>query len=100
MVFRMATPHLNRRLFKRAAIGILILFAGYIISVGALPAIFRHMGDNGQLQWLSRCPGAKPLLEAYEWPVKQMAGVPVLNRLFEFSAACWWKLLAPPDTTA
>jgi len=95
----MATPRFNRRLFKQTALGVLILFAGYIISVGAVPAIFRHTGDSGRLQWLSQYPRTLTLLEAYEWPARQTSCVPVLNLAFEFSASCWWELLDPPDTT-
>ena len=100
MVIRMAIPRFNRWFVKRTIIGLLILFAGYVISVGAVPAIFRHTGDSGRLQWLSRCPGAMTLLEVYEWPARQVAGVPVLRQMFEVSGAVWWGLLNPPDTTA
>ena len=100
MVFLMATQRFSRRIFARAACGILVLFAGYTFSVGAVPAMLRHTGDSGRLQWLPRCPGAIALLEAYEWPAEQMSRVPLLRRVFECSAAHWWELLNPPDTTA
>jgi hypothetical protein len=93
----MAIPHFNRRIFKRAAIGLLILFAGYVVTVGAVPSIFRLTSDGERLQWLARSPRVMTLLEAYEWPTRC---VPVLNLACEFSASCWYELLDPPDTTA
>ena len=74
--------------------------AGYVGTVGILPAMVRHTGDGGRLQWLPPVPGAVTLLQAYEWPAQQLSRVPVLHAVFELSASFWWSLLDPPDTTA
>jgi hypothetical protein len=76
------------------------LIAGYAASVGIVPAVLRHTGDSGRLQWLPSVPGAVKLLQAYAWPAQQLSRVRVLHSVFEFSASFWWNLLDPPDTTA
>lgn len=72
----------------------------YVVTVGMVPAMLRHTGDSGRLQWLPSVPGAVPLLQAYEWPAQQLSKVRVLHSVFELSASFWWALFDPPDTTA
>jgi hypothetical protein len=85
----------------RIACWILIgITAGYVFSVGAVPSIERHTGDSGRLQWLPSIPGAITVLDAYQWPARQLSRLPVLDCVFEFSASVWWELLSPTDTTA
>lgn len=76
------------------------IVAGYVVTVGIVPATLRHTGDSGRLQWLPSVPGAVTLLQAYEWPAHQLSRVRVVNSVFEFLASIWWSLLDPPDTTA
>lgn len=76
------------------------VLGGYVFTVGIVPAVFRHMGDSGRLQWLPSIPGAIPLLDAYEWPARELSRIRACQQVFEFSASIWWTLLAPPDTTA
>ena len=85
------------RFLARLAVGIV---AGYVVTVGIVPAMLRHTGDSGRLQWLPSVPGAVTLLQAYEWPAQQLSRVRVLHSVFELSASFWWSLLDPPDTTA
>jgi hypothetical protein len=87
----------DRRFLTRLAVGVVV---GYVVTVGILPAVFRHTGDGGRLQWLPSVPGAVTLLQAYEWPAQQLSRVRVLHSVFELSASFWWSLLDPPDTTA
>jgi hypothetical protein len=75
------------------------LLTAYVISVGAVPAVLRHTGDSGRLQWLAAVPWAVRVLEAYEWPARQLSRARPVHRVFEFSCSVWWVLLAPPDTT-
>ena len=80
-----------------------VVVAGYVASVGVVPAMLRHTGDSGRLQLLPllpSVPGAVKLLNAYEWPAEQLSRVRVLHWAFEFSASFWWSLLDPPDTTS
>src|SRR6267142_6879174 len=76
-----------------------VCFAGYLITVGMVPAVCRHTGDSGRLQWLPSVPGAITRLEIYEWPARQLSRIPVFRWIFELSAEFWWVLLDPPDTT-
>ncbi len=85
------------RFITPLAVGIVI---GYVVTVGMLPAVFRHTGDGGRLQWLPSAPGAVTLLQAYAWPAQQLSRVRMLHSVFEFSASVWWSLLDPPDATA
>ena len=87
------------RRVKLAARWLVICLLLYVVTVGAVPAIARHMGDSGRLQWLPSVPGAVWFLEAYEWPAKQLSCVRPCHCLFEFTASVWWSLLDPPDTT-
>jgi|SRR6185369_7239680 len=75
------------------------IFGAYVITVGIVPAIGRHTGDSGRLQWLPSIPGAVRVLNAYAWPMNQLSRVSVMHTVFEFSISCWWTLLDPPDTT-
>jgi hypothetical protein len=79
---------------------VVAVVAGYVVTVGIVPAMLRHTGDSGRLQWLPSVPGAVTLLQAYEWPAQQLSRVRVLHSVFELSASFWWSLLDPPDTTA
>ena len=85
------------RFLARLTVGIV---AGYVVTVGIVPAMLRHTGDSGRLQWLPSVPGAVTLLQAYEWPAQQLSRVGVVHSVFELSASFWWSLLDPPDTTA
>jgi hypothetical protein len=72
---------------------------GYVATVGMVPAILRHTGDSGRLQWLVAVPGVVALLEGYMWPAKELSRVPFFNSVFEQSHSVWWKWFDPPDTT-
>ena len=72
----------------------------YVATVGMVPAIERHTGDGGRLQWLVSVPGVVALLEGYLWPAQELSRIPLFYSVFELSASIWWKLIDPPDTTA
>ncbi len=85
-----------KRFIALLAVG---LVGGYVITVGMVPAILGHIGDRGRLQWLPSIPYAVSLLEAYEWPARQLSRVRVFHAVFELSASFWWSSIDPPDTT-
>lgn len=85
------------RFYGGLAVGVLV---GYVATVGMVPALVRHTGDGGRLQWLLDAPGAVSLLEGYMWPARELSRVPVFYSAFELSCSIWWTLLDPPDTTA
>jgi len=84
-------------IFGGLAVGILV---GYVATVGVVPAILRHTGDSGRLQWLVNVPGAVAVLEGYLWPARELSRIPFFRSVFEVSDSIWWRLLDPPDTTA
>lgn len=85
------------RFYGGLAVGVLV---GYVATVGMVPALVRHTGDGGRLQWLLDAPGAVSLLEGYMWPARELSRFPVFYSAFELSCSIWWTLLDPPDTTA
>ncbi len=87
----------RHRLFAGLAVGILV---GYVATVGVVPAILRHTGDSGRLQWLVNVPGAVAVLDGYLWPARELSRIPFFRSVFEMSDSIWWRLLNPPDTTA
>jgi len=87
----------RHRVFAGLAVGILV---GYVATVGVVPAILRHTGDSGRLQWLVNVPGAVAVLEGYLWPARELSRIPFFHSAFEISASIWWRLLDPRDTTA
>lgn len=87
----------DRRFLSLLGVGIV---TGYVVTVGIVPAMIRHTGDSGRLQWFPSVPGGITLLRAYEWPAQRLSRVRVLRTVFEFSTSFWWSLLDPPDTTA
>jgi hypothetical protein len=93
-----ALPRKGRgsRFFGGVAVGVVV---GYVATVGVVPAILRHTGDSGRLQWLVHVPGAVLMLEAYLWPAQELSRIPFFNSVFEISDSFWWRLLDPPDTT-
>jgi hypothetical protein len=95
----MATRRFNRTFARRIVIVGLIVLCLYVITVGAVPSIFRFTTDAGRLPWLAASPTAKAMLEAYTGPARKLSNFVVFRATFEFSAACWAKLLDPPETT-
>ena len=87
----------RHRIFAGLAVGILV---GYVATVGVVPAILRHTGDSGRLQWLVNVPGAVAVLDGYLWPARELSRIPFFRSVFEMSDSIWWRLLDPPDTTA
>ena len=92
--------HRRTRDWRVLTVLVVCLVVGYVATVGMVPAVFRHTGSGGRLRWLLSVPGAVALLDAYEWPARQLSKVRVLHSVFELSASFWWNLLDPPDTTA
>jgi hypothetical protein len=75
------------------------LCVAYIFTVAMIPALVRHTGDSGRLQWLPSVPGAMTALQVYAWPANRLSRIPPFHEVLEFSEDLWWTLLDPPDTT-
>src|SRR5215475_177298 len=85
---------------RRSALAIGLLSA-YLLTASSAPAIGRHTGDGGCLQWLPSVPGAMICLQAYAWPLAIAArAVPPLRGMVNAAIDAWWGILDPPDTTA
>jgi hypothetical protein len=93
----MTHEHRLRRLRIFAA-GVFGVFAFYVVTVGAVSAIGRHMED-GRLQWMRGSSVASAGMEIYEWPARQLAVLPPMRCLFELSAAFWCGITDAPETT-
>ena len=93
---------LSRRIRNPRSLTLLALALAvwYVVTVGLVPVVSRHTGSGGRLRWLPSIPCALTVLRAYQWPAEQLSRVRLFRPLFEFSAAFWWGLLDPPDTTA
>jgi hypothetical protein len=94
----MNTVHTKGRAVRTAALMIVGTFAFYFATVGAVPAIGRHMED-GRLQWMRGSSAASTALQVYEWPARRLAGLPAVHCLFELSAAFWCCITDAPETT-
>jgi len=94
----MNTVHAKRRAVRTMALAIVGTFAFYFATVGAVPAIGRHMED-GRLQWIRGSSTASAALHVYEWPARRLAELPGLRCLFELSATFWCCITDAPETT-
>ena len=94
----MNTKHADRRTIRKVALVAIGAFAFYVASVGAIPAIGRHMED-GSLQWMRGSSAAAASFELYEWPGRHLAGLPGLRSVFELSAEFWCWITDAPETT-
>ena len=91
------TPQTKRRA-RRFLIVTAAIIAFYVITVGSIPAIGRHIED-GKLQWMRGSSVASKTMQIYEWPARHMAAFPPARALFGFSAACWMAITDAPETT-
>ena len=73
-------------------------FGFYVASVGAIPAIGRHMED-GRLQWMRGCSTVSTALEIYGWPARHLAALPGVGLALELSAEFWLLATDAPETT-
>ncbi len=94
-----ALPSSGRGIRFYGGLAVAVVF-GYVATVGVVPAILRHTGDSGRLQWLKDVPGALVVLEGYLLPARELSRIPCFNSAFELFDSIWWRLLDPPDTTA
>jgi hypothetical protein len=94
-----ASRDMSSRILKITAGGVVAVIVFYIVTVGAVPAVARHMAD-GRLQWMRSLPHVYTLLEVYEWPADRAAVVPSMRWLFELSAEVWCDVVDAPETTA
>lgn len=94
----MEMPQQARRKIRRACLVFVSVAAFYVITVGAIPAMGRHMED-GRLQGMRGADTIAKVLEVYRWPARRMAGLPPMSALFEFSADCWLVITNAPETT-
>ena len=92
------SKHTLRRILLGASFAAGVCFT-YIFSVAMIPALVRHTGDSGRLQWLPSVPGAMTAIQVYAWPANHLSRIRPIHEVFEFSAGLWWTLLDPPDTT-
>ena len=77
----------------------MVVFGLYFASVGAVPAIGRHMED-GRLQWMRGSSAASAALEIYEWPARGLAkSLPGVRCICELSAEFWCWVTDAPETT-
>ncbi len=72
--------------------------AFYTATVGAIPAMGRHMED-GSLQWMRGSSAARMAFGCYEWPARHLVRLPALHAAFEVSAEFWCWLTNAPETT-
>ena len=75
------------------------VIAFYVATVGAIPALARHIED-GRLQSLRSSSVVATTFEVYEWPARHVAAFPPMRWLFELSAAFWCGITDAPETTA
>jgi hypothetical protein len=90
---------MSSRTLKLTAGAVLAVIVFYVATVGAIPAVARHMED-GQLQWMRSSRVASTVMEIYEWPARHAASLPPMRLLFELSAAFWCGITDAPETTA
>jgi len=88
----------SRRIRHSAHIALAVIVL-YVSTVGIVQVVFRYVAASTHLQWLRSVPGALPALEAYEWPARILARVPVLGYAVGFSYDFWYLALEAPDTT-
>ena len=80
------------------AVVVFAAFAFYVVTVGVVPAVGRHMEDS-RLQWMRSSSVASAGMEIYEWPARQLAVLPPMRCLFELSAAFWCGITDASETT-
>jgi len=87
---------------KRGVRTALLLAVGalafYTATVGAVPAIGRHMED-GSLQWMRGSSTAGAALAFYEWPARHLARLLPFRAAFAASAEFWCLITDAPETT-
>ena len=74
------------------------MFAFYVATVGAIPAIGRHIAD-GRLQWMRDSSIASTALQVYRWPARYLEVLPTVRWLIEVSADFWCAATNAPETT-
>jgi hypothetical protein len=95
----MSTKKAKRfRAARTVALTIIGMFAFYVVTVGAIPAIGRHMAD-GRLQWMRDSSVASAALQVYGWPARYLEVLPTVRWLFELSADFWCAATHAPETT-
>jgi len=96
--------HMNmanqRRLCAAKRVGLWVFGAlgFYIITVGSLSAISRHMTD-GRLQWVPDSLLVAKAMEIYEWPTRYLTFIPPVRWLLEAAADVWCAVTDAPETT-
>src|SRR5262249_15323522 len=91
----------NQRRVRAARRMCLLVFGAlgfYIITVGSLPAIGRHMTD-GRLQWMRDSSFAGAAMRVYEWPARYLLVIPPARWLLELSGDVWCRVTDAPETT-
>ena len=94
-----ATRPKRFRPVRVTALALLGALGFYVATVGAVPALVRHMED-GRLQWLRSSSSAAALLDVYEWPARRLAVLPGVRWAFELLAVFWCAITDAPETTA
>jgi hypothetical protein len=89
----------NRNPAARQKALVLVAAVGfYAVTIGAIPAIGRHMTD-GRLQWMRESSLASTAMQLYRWPATYLTVLPGAHRLFDLSADIWCAAIHAPETT-
>ena len=88
----------SKRRVRTALLVAVGALAFYTATVGAVPAIGRHMED-GSLQWMRGSWVAGGALAFYEWPARHLARLLPFRAAFEVSAEFWCLITDAPETT-
>ena len=73
---------MSSRTLKLTAGAVAAAIAFYVATVGAIPALARHIED-GQLQWMRSSSVVSTTFEVYEWPARHATAFPPMRWLFE-----------------